>query len=407
MRASIITVGTEIIVGSIINTHSQYISKKLNELGVHVSYHISVRDDYDEMKKTILSQLKEVDYIFLCGGLGPTDDDITKEVLADVIGKDIICDKAQYEKLLKRFESLNRPMTNNNIKQAMVIDGSTILDNKWGIAPGEYLDINSKKIFLFPGPPKELVPMVDTYLKGLIDTNDNVLIKSLNIASLGESNVESRLRKLNLESKNISINTFARYFDTEVKIIAEGDDKKSLESEVKRITDKLYEEFGKFLYSEDDMSLSQVLVQKLRDNNLKISFAESITGGLLANKLISIPNASEVITESYITYSNKVKNKVLGVSDKILDTYGAVSKEVALEMARGLKELTNSDICITTTGEAGPIPSEKQVGLCYVCYYWNEDNYEIKEYYFSGSRTDIQQRVADTAILNTIITLWR
>ncbi|WP_455257295.1 competence/damage-inducible protein A [Peptoniphilus asaccharolyticus] len=405
MLASIITVGTEILVGSILNTHAEYISNKLNDLGVHVNYHISVRDNLEEMEDVIKEQLKKVDIIFLCGGLGPTADDVTKEALANVIDRKIILDEYQHQKLLSRFEQSNRKMTENNLRQAMVIQDATLLDNKWGVAPGECIEYKNKKIFLLPGPPKELRPMVDEYLTDYIIDENEVVIRSLNVAGLGESVVEDRIRKLNLETENISINTFAKFYDTEVKIIAEGHDRNSLIEQVDYIANKLYEAFGSKVYSEGNISLNQTLVDLLKEKNLKISFSESITGGLLASQITSISGASNVLSESYITYSNETKSKILGVKPETLESFGAVSRETVYEMAKGLKQISNADVCVSTTGEAGPNPSEKEVGLCYICYYFGEDNYKIVENKFRGSRNDIQKRVCDTAILDLILML--
>lgn len=407
MIASIITVGTEILIGSILNTHAQYISEKLNDLGVHVSYHISVRDDFNELKQVINEQINLVDIVLICGGLGPTADDMTKEALSDIIHKKIIIDSDQHKKLIDRFKNLNRPMTENNIKQVMVLEESQILENHWGIAPGEYIEYENTKIFLFPGPPKELRPMIDEYLKDFIIDKNQVLIRSLNVASLGESRVEDKIRKLDLEKDNISINTFARFYDTEIKIIAEGQNKEDLDNEIGQIVEKLYIEFGDYLYSEGNKNLSDTLVEKLKNNNLKISFAESITGGLLSSKITSVPGASEVMEESYITYSNAAKNKVLNVNYDVIEKNGVVSEAVAYEMAKGLKHITNSEICISTTGEAGPNPMEKEVGLCYVCYYFDENNYTIEKYNFKGKRKDIQERLADTVMLNLILKIGR
>lgn len=405
MKASIITVGTEILVGSILNTHAEYISNILNDLGVHVDYHLSVRDNLEQIENILKEQLEKVDIVFLCGGLGPTADDITKEAVSNVIGRNIILDEIQYRKLLKRFKESKFKMTENNLKQAMIIENSIILDNNWGIAPGEIIEYHGKKIFLLPGPPKELRPMVDKYLKDYIIDDNEVVIRSLNVAGLGESVVEDKIRKLNLETKNISINTFAKFYDTEVKIIAEGKDRNSLVEKVSLIASKLYDTFGANIYSEGKITLNESLVKLLKEKEFKISFAESITGGLLASQITNISGASDVLSESYITYSNYAKTKILGVKENTLNNYGVVSKEVAYEMAKGLKALTGSDVCISTTGEAGPNPNEKEVGLNYICYYFDEDKYNVVEHKFKGTRNEIQKRVCDTAILDIILML--
>ncbi len=404
MKAAIITIGTEILIGSILNSNSRFLSERLSELGVHVSYHISVRDDHDELFDQIKTMNDKVDIIFLCGGLGPTADDITKQVLAEFLNKKLVLDDYQYSKLKKRFEESKRTMTENNLNQVYVIESSNVLDNKWGIAPGEYIEQGDKKYFLLPGPPKEFEPMVDTYLKDILKNNNEIIIKSLNIAGLGESRVEDAIRKLNLEEPNISINTFAKFYDTEVKIIAEGQNSVYLNKKVKSIIDILYTTFEKNLYAEDNINLSKTLINKLLEKNLTISFAESMTGGLMASMLTKEAGASNVMKNSIVTYSNIAKIKMLGVSEDTIEQYGAVSRQTAYEMAKGLKNINLSDINVSVTGEAGPMKSETDIGTVYVCYYY-DDNYEVKEYFFRGSRNEIQQRTADSIMLHLIFNL--
>lgn len=404
MKAGIITIGTEILIGSIVDTNSKYLSEKLSELGVHVSHQLSIRDDFRELSIEIQDMIRKVDVLFLCGGLGPTEDDMTKEALADVLNKNLVLDDVQYEKLVDRFNKLKRPMTSNNKKQAYVIEGSKILDNKWGTAPGEIIEYGNKKIFLFPGPPKEFEPMVDYYLKDNIAENNEIIVKSLNITGLGESSVEETIRHLKLENNEISINTFAHFYDTEIKIIAEGTDKEHLVYQVREIVKKLHITFGEHLYSENNTKPKEVLVKKLTEKNLKISFAESITGGLLSSKLTSVNGASKILKNSIVSYSNESKHKILGVSNSTLKKFGAVSEETALEMAKGLYNLGLCDIAVATTGEAGPTSSEKEVGTVFICYYY-KDFYEIKEHFFKGSRNEIQERVSDTVITHLLLNL--
>ncbi|CDZ74944.1 competence damage-inducible protein A [Peptoniphilus sp. ING2-D1G] len=405
MKAAIITIGTEILIGSILNSNSKFLSERLSEFGIHVSYHVSVRDDHDELLDQLKIMNEKVDIIFLCGGLGPTADDITKQVLAEFLNKNLVLDDYQYNKLKKRFEANKRIMTENNLNQVYVIESSNILDNNWGIAPGEYIEQGNKKYFLLPGPPKEFEPMVDTYLKDILKNNNKIIIKSLNIAGLGESRVEDEIRKLKLEEPNISINTFAKFYDTEVKIIAEGEDFSYLNKKVKSIIDILYATFTNNLYAEDNVNLSKTLINKLLEKNLTISFAESMTGGLMTSMITKEAGASNVIKNSIIAYSNIAKIKMLGVNKDTINQYGAVSEQTAYEMAKGLKNINLSDINVSITGEAGPVKSEKDIGTVYVCYYYNDDNYEIKEYFFRGNRNEIQQRTADSIMLHLIFNL--
>ena len=402
MKAEIITVGTELLIGSILNTNAKFLSERLIDLGVDVVRQVSVADDMNSIIKELNISMNEADLIFLCGGLGPTNDDLTREALAKFLNKKIYIDKDAKEKLVLRFEKINKKMTDNNIKQVSLIDGSKKLDNNWGLALGEVNDYNGKKIFLFPGPPKEFEPMVDAYLAQNIHENQKIIVRSLNVIGLGESLTEDRIRKLNLENKYISINTFAHFTQTEIKLIAKGEDYEYISNIMSNSIEKLYDEFKDHIYSDNNQSVEEVLVKRLMDKNLTISFAESITGGLLAASITDVAGSSKILSSSYVTYSNDSKIKNLGVKKETLDKYGAISEQTALEMARGLKNKTNSSVCVSTTGEAGPEPSETDIGNVFICIYFSEDNYQLKHFYFPGNRERVRNRIVSQVLSNLL-----
>lgn len=402
MKAEIITVGTELLIGSILNTNAKFLSERLIDLGVDVVRQVSVADDMNSIIKELNISMNEADLIFLCGGLGPTNDDLTREALAKFLNKKIYIDKDAKEKLVLRFEKINKKMTDNNIKQVSLIEGSKKLDNNWGLALGEVNDYNGKKIFLFPGPPKEFEPMVDAYLAQNIHENQKIIVRSLNIIGLGESLTEDRIRKLNLENKYISINTFAHFTQTEIKLIAKGEDYEYISNIMSNNIEKLYDEFKDHIYSDNNQSVEEVLVKRLMDKNLTISFAESITGGLLAASITDVAGSSKILSSSYVTYSNDSKIKNLGVRQETLDKYGAISEQTALEMARGLKNKTNSSVCVSTTGEAGPEPSETDIGNVFICIYFSEDNYQLKHFYFPGNRERVRNRTVSQVLSNLL-----
>lgn len=404
MKAEIITIGTEILIGSILNTNGRFLSQKLSDLGVHVNYQISLRDDFNELVEQINESLNRSDLIFLCGGLGPTEDDLTKDALAHVLNKEIIIDPNKYDHLIAFFNKIDRKMSENNIRQARVIKDSKILHNNWGIAPGEVVEYKDKKVFLFPGPPKEFEPMVTKYLAENIGEKNDILIKSLNVVGVGEAATEDRIRKLHIEDSEISINTFAHFSETEIKIIAEGDDKSSLKIKMDNILSILYKEFGNNIYAEDNITPPEALVNLLIEKDLKISFAESITGGLLTSKITAIPNASKILKASYITYSNKAKIKDLNVSNDTLIEYGVVSSNTAVEMAEGLYKKGDCDIAVSLTGEAGPIPSEQEVGKTFICFNYG-NKLEVKECDFTGDRREIQERASNYVISHLLLKL--
>lgn len=402
IKAEIITVGTELLIGSILNTNAKFLSERLIDLGVDVVRQVSVADDMNSIIKELDISMNEADLIFLCGGLGPTNDDLTREALAKFLNKKIYIDKDAKEKLVLRFEKINKKMTDNNIKQVSLIEGSKKLDNNWGLALGEVNDYNGKKIFLFPGPPKEFEPMVDAYLAQNIHENQKIIVRSLNVIGLGESLTEDRIRKLNLENKYISINTFAHFTQTEIKLIAKGEDYEYISNIMSNSIEKLYDEFKDHIYSDNNQSVEEVLVKRLRDKNLTISFAESITGGLLAASITDVAGSSKILSSSYVTYSNDSKIKNLGVRKETLDKYGAISEQTALEMACGLKNKTNSSVCVSTTGEAGPEPSETDIGNVFICIYFSEDNYQLKHFYFPGNRERVRNRTVSQVLSNLL-----
>lgn len=402
MKAEIITVGTELLIGSILNTNAKFLSERLIDLGVDVVRQVSVADDMNSIIKELNISMNEADLIFLCGGLGPTNDDLTREALAKFLNKKIYIDKDAKEKLVLRFEKINKKMTDNNIKQVSLIEGSKKLDNNWGLALGEVNEYNGKKIFLFPGPPKEFEPMVDAYLAQNIHENQKIIVRSLNVIGLGESLTEDRIRKLNLENKYISINTFAHFTQTEIKLIAKGEDYEYISNIMSNSIEKLYDEFKDHIYSDNNQSVEEVLVKRLMDKNLTISFAESITGGLLAASVTDVAGSSKILSSSYVTYSNDSKIKNLGVRKETLDKYGAISEQTALEMACGLKNKTNSSVCVSTTGEAGPEPSETDIGNVFICIYLSEDNYQLKHFYFPGNRERVRNRTVSQVLSNLL-----
>ena len=402
MKAEIITVGTELLIGSILNTNAKFLSERLIDLGVDVVRQVSVADDMNSIIKELNISMNEADLIFLCGGLGPTNDDLTRVALAKFLNKKIYIDKDAKEKLVLRFEKINKKMTDNNIKQVSLIEGSKKLDNNWGLALGEVNDYNGKKIFLFPGPPKEFEPMVDAYLAQNIHENQKIIVRSLNVIGLGESLTEDRIRKLNLENKYISINTFAHFTQTEIKLIAKGEDYEYISNIMSNSIEKLYDEFKDHIYSDNNQTVEEVLVKRLMDKNLTISFAESITGGLLAASITDVAGSSKILSSSYVTYSNDSKIKNLGVRKETLDKYGAISEQTALEMACGLKNKTNSSVCVSTTGEAGPEPSETDIGNVFICIYFSEDNYQLKHFYFPGNRERVRNRTVSQVLSNLL-----
>lgn len=406
MKASILTIGKEILIGSILNTNSKYISEKLTDMGIDVIRQVSVDDGLDEIVEELNYISKSSDLIIISGGLGPTDDDLTRDAVAKFLNRNVYLDQDEKIKMEERFNRLGRTMTPNNLKQVMLIEGSEKIDNLWGVALGEFIEFNNKKIILLPGPPNEMEPMLDYYIANKSFTSDNIIIKSIDIIGLGESIIEDRIRHMEFNDKSISINTFAHETYTEVKIIGKNSDKDKLISSIEETVNSLYREFKTHIYSENNEDVAKQIVDILIRNNLKISFAESITGGMLASAITDISRASNVIESSYVTYSNDSKNKNLNVSKEILKEFGAISENTAYEMAKGVKEKSLANIGVSTTGEAGPNSSETEVGNVFTCIYFGEDIYYTKHYFFSGDRNKIRRSTVNR-VLSHILYLLR
>lgn len=395
MKAEIITVGTEIMVGSILNTNARYLSKKLVEIGIEPLYHTSVDDNEERLKDVIKLALNRADIIITTGGLGPTQDDLTKEVIADALGLKLIKDAEVETALEDRFIRLNRPMTDNNRKQAYKPEGSEFIKNENGTAPGIYIKTDDKKIVMLPGPPKELIPMFENTVIDLIKENYAIIIKSINTIGIGESNLEVKLKSLDIYEENFDIATYAKDGSVEIKIIARGTDNKEVEMKLKDKISKIETKIGKYIYGYDNISIAEVLIETLKSKNKIMSICESCTGGKISSQITSIPGASKVFDRCIVTYSNNAKIEELSVNPDTLQEYGAVSKETAYEMAKGLLEKTKSDIAISITGIAGPDggSEEKPVGLVFMCI-MDKENHKVLDYIFTGDRAIIQDRAA-------------
>lgn len=399
MIAEIITIGTEVVMGNVLNTNSLFLSRKLTELGTEVHFHTSVDDDEKRLESVIKIAIDRADLIVTTGGLGPTKDDMTKEIISKALGLNIELDKTMENNIIEMFTNGNWMMTDNNQKQAFKPIGSKFINNKIGTAPGIYIEKDSKKIIMLPGPPVEMELMFEQGVLPLIKEDLTILTKSINLVGFGESSLESKLNELNLNTKNTSVLTFAKEGMVEIKIISKGKDKNILEDEIKNITNIINKVFNNYIYSYGSMSLEEVIIDLLNKRGWTLSLCESITGGMISSKLTKVAGASKVFDRGIITYTNLAKIEELGVKEETLNNYGAVSEQTAHEMAKGLFLKSNSDIVLSITGLAGPegATSEKPIGLVYMCII-THDFEKIYKYNFNGNRNLIQKRATIKAL---------
>lgn len=398
MIAEIIAVGTEITLGSIVNTNAVYLSKRLSEMGFEVCYHTSVDDDKDRLSKVFASSLERSDIIIITGGLGPTDDDLTKETVAKVLGLEMVSDSSMEEQIKNIFTYSNRQMSSNNLKQAAKPFGTDFIPNSKGTAPGIFIKVSNKRIVLLPGPPREMIPMFEDHVRDMIKGDLYITIRSVNTIGVGESTLEDILRRMDLSLPGFSVNTYASLGTVEIKIVGKGINKDVLERDSSILIERIKRKLGDSIYGFDNISIENAVLEMLEKNNLVLATAESVTGGEIVRRITRIPGASKFFKLGIVAYSEEAKIEELNVSKEILEKYGVVSPETAKEMARGLLLRGDVDIAVSTTGYAGPSSGEnKPVGLVYICV-MDKSREEVLERIFTGERTAIQERAASLAL---------
>lgn len=392
MKAQIFSVGTEILLGNITDTNSKFIGQKLTEYGIDVYKMTTIGDNFDRLYQAMKNAYGKVDYIFITGGLGPTEDDISKEVAIKVIGKEdqVEIDKKSKERIESYFSN-NKKAVKVNLKQAKFPNGAIILDNDKGTAPGCIMG-DKTKIILLPGPPREMEYMFENKLSSYLKKDAIIKSKNLRIGLLGEWDMANRI---DLSSTNPTISP---YFDNEggfLRITAKAKSEKEADFLLNEKEKEVKNVFGNLFISDDGLRKEETLINLLKERNEKVSTCESITGGFIASSIIDISGASEVIEESYITYSDRIKEKILNVSRETLEKYSAVSVECANEMIEGLYKITKSSLCIGSTGYAHK--GEVIIAIKY------KNQKVIKKFQFSADRNKARlfakNRALDLAII--------
>ena len=394
MKAGIFLVGTELLNGATIDTNSIYIAEELNKYGIEIEFKMTVRDVMDEIVKALKYAKKNVDLVILTGGLGPTDDDITKEAMAKFLKKKLVVDEKEKKELLKKYKSYKNP-NKTNFKEVEKPEGAISFKNDVGMAPAVYVD----GLVAFPGFPNELKNMFPKFLKYYVKENNlksQIYIKDIITYGIGESVLETTVKDLFTEG-DIFYEFLVKDYGTLIRLQTKIENKKN----VAKIVKKLYNRISEFIIGEDDDRIENTIYECLNSGEkpLTISTAESCTGGMIASKLIEVPGISENFIEGIVSYSNEAKIKRLKVKKETLEKYGAVSEEVAREMLTGLK----TDIGISTTGIAGPDggTKEKPVGLVYIGIKV-KDEVKVFKRELKGDRNKIRQRAMMHALYNLL-----
>ena len=394
MKVGVILVGTELLNGGMLDTNSLYIAEELNKYGLEMKFKITVRDFRDEIYSAIDYCKKNVDLIIISGGLGPTLDDITKEVIAEYVKKPLVVDDDELEELKEKFERAGLKFKTLNVKEVEKPEGAVTFKNDVGMAPAVYID----DIVAFPGVPKELYNMLpkflDWYVKEKKILDDEIYIKDLITYGIAESLLYEAVREFFTEE-----GIYYEFLVKDYGILIRLQSKMSNKNKVEKIVKKIYNKIGEFIFGEDNDRLEKKVVELLKKLNMNISTAESCTGGMLASKLIDVPGISEVFYEGVVSYSNEAKINRLGVRKEILDKYGAVSEEIAKEMVMGL----TTDVALSTTGIAGPDggSEETPVGLVYMGIRIKDKIY-VEKRVFRGDRNKVRERTVSHTLFTLI-----
>ena len=404
MKAEIITVGTEILLGDIVNTNSQYLAKELALLGIEVYYQSSVGDNEERLLESFKESLKRSDVVITTGGLGPTKDDITKEVACKYLGKELQLHEYSWVRIKEYFNKLGIEMSENNKKQAYFPRNSKVLENNNGTAPGVILEKDNKMIIVLPGPPREMKLMFEKKVKPYLEElTDNVLVsETIRTFGIGESSLENKISDIIENQTNPTIAPYVGDMEVRLRVMAKAKSEKEGRMLIEPVVSQIEDRVGEYIYGKGNTSMEEVVGKILVEKKLTISTAESCTGGLVSATLINYSGISSVFVEGCVTYSNESKINRLGVKKETLDKYGAVSEQTAKEMAEGIAKNFNTNIGLATTGIAGPQggTSEKPVGLVYIGIYIN-GNTIVKKFIFNGDRQSIRVR-ATKNILNEL-----
>jgi len=413
MTVELIAVGTELLLGDIVNSNAAFLSRELAKLGINVFTQTVVGDNKQRLQLAIDHAFgRGADLLIICGGLGPTEDDITKEAIADYWGMEMILHEPTWQKIENIFNNSGTYCPSNNRKQAMILEGSHVFTNPNGIAPGlcitsPFKNYNDRQVILLPGPPNELIPMFQKEVEPFLrQKSDKILVsRVLKIVGIGESTVEEKIQHLIENQKNPTVAPYAKTGEVWLRITASASSESEANEKITPVVKSLYNILGEAIYGEDNDTLESVVADLLRQRGFTIACAESCTGGMLTSKLINHPGISDVLHEGVVTYSNEAKIHRLHVNEATLQQHGAVSPQVAEAMAEGValqsyEHSRDTMVGLSTTGIAGPDGGtpEKPVGLVYLGLYIPGQGACSKKLMLSGDRNKIRTRAVNAAL---------
>ncbi|MEJ7861585.1 MAG: competence/damage-inducible protein A [Pyrinomonadaceae bacterium] len=402
LSAEIIAIGSELLTPTKTDTNSLWLTEKLNEIGIEVKLKIIVGDDELRLKETIKDALSRSDIVITTGGMGPTEDDITRKISAEAIGRKLIFREDILASISKKFLKMNREMPEINKRQAFIIEDGDVLPNPNGSAPGMAVEIDNKYLIILPGPPRELKPMFENFvLPKLKQTAGEIFVKRkvLRVTGMGESAIDEIIAPVYTQYKNPQTSTLFNRSEVEIQLTAQGKNEDEADQMLKDLADKIVAKLGIAVFSVNGELMEEVVGRLLIESEKTLSVAESCTGGLIAQRLTDIPGSSKFFVEGVVAYANTAKIRTLNVPSDLIEKFGAVSAEVAEAMAKNLLEQSETNFAISVTGIAGPAGGieEKPVGLVFIGYASQEEVKYIK-LNLPGDRHLIRWRASQAAL---------
>lgn len=369
MKCEILSVGTELLLGDILNTDAQFLARELAAMGFTMQHQGTVGDNPERLREAVEHALSRSDIIITSGGLGPTADDITKEICAEVMGIPLVLHEESLQRMLDFFSHRKSGMPETNRKQAYLPEGGVVFRNDHGTAPGCAMERDGKCIICLPGPPRELYPMFNNFVKPYLSEKSGMVIISHNVRTfgIGESLMAETAGEL-LDMQNPTVAPYAKDGEALLRVTARAENEEKAEELIKPVIEEIEKRLGKFIYGIDVSSIQEKVVELLKEKKMKIGLAESCTAGYIAKRITEIPGSSEVFDCGIVSYANHIKEQILGVPHDAIEKNGVVSREVACHMAKGALKVSGADIALSVTGIAGPDPSEsgKPAGLSYI-----------------------------------------
>jgi nicotinamide-nucleotide amidase len=402
LNAEIIAIGSEMLTPFRLDTNSLWLTERLNSMGVEVKLKTVVGDDESRLEETVRDAMKRSEIVIATGGLGPTEDDITRKIFARVLKRRLILEDAILEKLRARFARRNMTMPEINARQALVIHGAQILENNNGTAPGMLITEGARTIVLLPGPPREMKPIFDALVAPVLKHRAGdmlIMRRTLSIFGLGESAVDELAAPIYTKYQNPSTTILFKDGQIELHLTAQARNENETVKLLDDLAGRLDEVLGEYIFSRNNETLEEVVGQSLKMRGYTLATAESCTGGLLAGRITDVPGSSEYFLEGVVSYSNEAKIDLLGVPKKLIATHGAVSEQVAGAMAAGIRKRAGSTFGVSVTGVAGPGGGspEKPVGLVYIALADDSQN-TTRKFIFPGDRQFIRTLSVNAAL---------